>query len=65
VDYIFVRLNLTYLPANNLRRISTMYVRGYLQGSENGRVVTIACLSTFTTLMADGTIMSPSGGVQY
>ena len=36
VDYIFVRLNLTYLPANNLRRISTMYVRGYLQGSENG-----------------------------
>ena len=41
VDYIFVRLSLTYLPANNLRRISTMYVRGYLQGSENGRVVTI------------------------
>jgi hypothetical protein len=41
VDYIFVRLNLTQLPANNLRRISTMYVRGYLQGSENGRVVTI------------------------
>ena len=41
MDYIFVRLNLTYLPANNLRRISTMYVRGYLQGSENGRVVTI------------------------
>jgi hypothetical protein len=29
------------IPANNLRRISTMYVRGYLQGSENGRVVTI------------------------
>ena len=29
------------LPANNLRRISTIYVRGYLQGSENGRVVTI------------------------
>jgi hypothetical protein len=28
-------------PLNNLRRISTMYVRGYLQGSENGRVVTI------------------------
>jgi hypothetical protein len=36
-----VRLNLTYLPANNLRRISTMYVRGYLQGSENVRVATI------------------------
>ena len=36
-----MRLNLTYLPANNLRRISTMYVQGYLQGSENGRVVTI------------------------
>ena len=29
------------LPANNLRRISTIYIRGYLQGSENGRVVTI------------------------
>jgi hypothetical protein len=28
VDYIFVRFNLTYLQANNLRRISTMYVRG-------------------------------------
>ena len=41
VDYIFVRLNLTYLPENNLRRISTMCVRGYLLGSENGRVVTI------------------------
>ena len=40
VDYIFVRLSLTYLPANNLRRISTMYVRGYLQGREKGRVVT-------------------------
>ena len=39
--YIFVRLNLTYLPANNLRRISTIYARGYLQGSENDRVVTI------------------------
>ena len=37
--WIFARLNLTYLPANNLRRISTMYVQGYLQGSENGRVV--------------------------
>jgi hypothetical protein len=24
------------------KRISTMYVRGYLQGSENGRLVTIA-----------------------
>ena len=39
MDYIFVQLN---LAANNLRRISTMYVQGYLQGSENGRVVTIA-----------------------
>jgi hypothetical protein len=44
VDYIFVRLNLTLLPANNLRRISTMYVRGYLLGSENGLVVTIDSL---------------------
>jgi hypothetical protein len=34
-------LQIRSLPANNLRRISTMYVRGYLQGSENGRVVTI------------------------
>ena len=50
VDYIFVRLNLTYLPANNLRRISTMYVRGYLQGSENGRVVTINNAPLTTTL---------------
>ena len=30
-----------YLPANNLRRISTTYLRGYWKGSENGRVVTI------------------------
>jgi hypothetical protein len=30
-----------YLPANNLRRISTIYLRGYWKGSENGRVVTI------------------------
>ena len=39
VDYILVRLNLT--SCKNLRRISTMYIQGYLQGSENGRVVTI------------------------
>ena len=32
---------LYFCPANNLRRISTMYVRGYLQGNENGRVVTV------------------------
>ena len=43
-----MRLNLTQLPANNLRRISTMYVRGYLQGSENGRVVTIAMKAAFS-----------------
>ena len=30
-----------YLPANNLRRISTIYLRGYWKGSENGRGVTI------------------------
>ena len=30
-----------YLPANNLRKISTTYLRGYWKGSENGRVVTI------------------------
>ena len=34
-----------YLPANNLRRIPTIYVRGYLQGNENGRVVTIVMQS--------------------
>jgi hypothetical protein len=50
VDYIFVRFNLTYLPANNLRRISTMYVRGYLQGSENDRVATIATNGVITPL---------------
>jgi hypothetical protein len=36
-----------YLPANNLRIIYTIYVRGYLQGSENGRVVTIACKTRY------------------
>ena len=45
VDYICVRLNLTKLPANNLRRIATMCVRGYLQGSENSRVVTIGLVA--------------------
>jgi hypothetical protein len=30
-----------YLPANNLRRISTIYLQGYWMGSENGQVVTI------------------------
>ena len=44
MDYIFVRLSLTELPAINLKRISTMYVQGYFQGSENGRVVTIVSL---------------------
>ena len=38
VDYIFCA---AYLAANNLRRISTTYLRGYWKGSENGRVVTI------------------------
>ena len=31
-----------YLPANNLRRISTIYLRGYWKGNENDRLVTIA-----------------------
>jgi hypothetical protein len=31
-----------YPPANNLRIISTTYLRGYWKGSDNGRVVTIA-----------------------
>ena len=30
------------LQENNLRRISTTYLRGYWKDSENGRVVTIA-----------------------
>ena len=30
-----------YLPANNLSRISTIYLWGYWKGSENGQVVTI------------------------
>ena len=30
-----------YLPANNLRRISTTYSRGYWEGSENGQVAMI------------------------
>ena len=33
-----------YLLANNLKRISTIYLRGYWKGSENGRVVTIGSL---------------------
>ena len=36
MDYIFVRV-----ISNNLRRISTKYLRGYWKGSENDRVVTI------------------------
>jgi hypothetical protein len=28
-----------YLPTHNLRRISTIYLRGYWKDSENGRVV--------------------------
>ena len=31
-----------YLPANSLRRISTIYLRGYWKGNENDRLVTIA-----------------------
>ena len=38
--------------------MSTMYVRGYLQGSENGRVVTIegitACISLIESLLSYG-----------
>jgi hypothetical protein len=37
-----------YLPANNLRRISTTYLRGYWKGSENGRVVTIVTHGLFS-----------------
>jgi hypothetical protein len=40
-DIVDVLFSHSISPANNLRRISTMYVRGYLQGIENGRVVTI------------------------
>jgi hypothetical protein len=58
VDYIFVRPNLTYLPANNLRRISTMYIRGYLQGSENGRVVTIECIRGYLQGSENGRVIT-------
>jgi hypothetical protein len=41
----------TYLPANYLRKMSTIYLRGYWKGSKNGRVVTIAyILINFPTI---------------
>jgi hypothetical protein len=56
----FVRLNLT--SGNNLRRISTMYVRGYLQGSENGRVVTIGDISGTIFFRADRSLGAKQEG---
>ena len=41
LDFRALYVCAAYLPANNLRRISTIYVRGYWKGSENGRVFTI------------------------
>jgi hypothetical protein len=41
LDFRGLYLCAAYLPANNLRRIFTIYLRGYWKGSENGRVVTI------------------------
>ena len=42
LDFRGIYFCAAYLPANNLRRMSTIYLRGYWKGSENGRVVTIA-----------------------
>ena len=46
LDFRGLYLCAAYLPAKNLRRISTTYlqVRGYWKGSENGRVVTIGVI---------------------
>jgi hypothetical protein len=44
LDFRGLYLCAAYLPTNNLRRISTIYLRGYWKGSENGRVVTIGSL---------------------
>jgi hypothetical protein len=41
LDFRGLYLCAAYLPANNLRRISTTYLRSYWKGSENGRLVTI------------------------
>jgi hypothetical protein len=41
LDFCELYFCVAYLPANNLRRISTTYLRGYWKGSENGQVVTI------------------------
>ena len=51
MSFILDFRGLYFCAANNLRRISTMYVRGYLQGSENGRVVTIAIYSDLQELL--------------
>jgi len=41
LDFCGLYFCAAYLAANNLKRISTTYLRGYWKGSENGRVVTI------------------------
>jgi hypothetical protein len=45
LDFHGLYLCAAYLPANNLKRISTIYLQGYWKGSENGRVVTIETMS--------------------
>jgi len=51
LDFRVLYFCAAYLPANYLRRISTIYLRGYCKGSENGRVVTIGyILINFPTI---------------
>ena len=49
LDFRGLYFGAVYLPASNLRRISTIYLRVYLPGSENGRVVRIgiSCVSFY------------------
>ena len=41
LDFRELYFCVAYLPANNVRRMATTYLRGYWKGSDNGRVVTI------------------------
>jgi hypothetical protein len=50
-----------YLPANNLRKISTTYLRGYWKGSENGRVVTI---ESIVSTNSSSTILTTTAPIQ-
>ena len=52
-----------YFPANNLKRISTTYLRGYWKGSENGRVVTIGICVLMVSNLPFSTILEFSDSV--